>query len=425
MKPAIQVENLSKEYQVASAQSGQYRTLRESLSGAAGAPLRALRRLSGASDARSGAPGTVSALEDVSLEVRPGEVVGVIGRNGAGKSTLLKIISQVTEPTAGRVVLRGRLASLLEVGTGFHQELTGRENIYLSGAILGMSKRDLARQFDAIVDFAEIGDYIDTPVKRYSSGMLVRLAFAVAAHLEPDILLLDEVLAVGDAGFRAKCIRRMKELISSNVAVLFVSHQRSQIADVCSRCVVLHKGRLAYSGGPESAWDRYVECLNDTPTSAANPKVCEAGGRLLSVAITDADEQPTSMIAAHEPLSINVDYELAKPFARLGIGINLHSGGGNVLADCTTFDTATAIPSTAGRHRVRLNIAGLPFAGGNYLAGVRLYNLISGKWLDCHFQRYPLVVAGESDHHAVRLDYCWDVESRSLTHHSLTKVHHG
>ncbi|HVA45522.1 MAG TPA: ABC transporter ATP-binding protein [Pirellulales bacterium] len=415
MKPAIQVEGLSKSYRISGGDRGQYRTLRESLTGAALAPWHGFRRLVGnGPPARTQNAQTVRALDDVSLEVRPGEVVGVIGRNGAGKSTLLKIISRVTEPTAGRVALRGRLASLLEVGTGFHAELTGRENIYLSGAVLGMSKRDLARQFDAIVDFAEIGGYLDTPVKRYSSGMLVRLAFAVAAHLEPDILLLDEVLAVGDAGFRAKCIRRMKELISSNVAVLFVSHQRSQIVQVCQRCVVLHQGRLVYSGNPEAAWQQYVDTLQAAPATVNFASACQSGGRLLGLTITDADGRATTSVAANEPLSLTVAYQLDRQIDRLGLGINFHQGNGDLLADWTTFDCGVEIPRLPGRHSLRLDLEGLPVSGGSYLIGVRLYDLQSGDALDRHFQRYPLMVNGPADQHLISLRQRWT--------HSTTEI---
>jgi lipopolysaccharide transport system ATP-binding protein len=410
MKSVIEVERLSKEYRISAAGTGHYRTLRESLCDVATAPWnRARRFLSSGSAPQSKRAQTVQALDDVSLTVRPGEVLGVIGRNGAGKSTLLKIISQVTEPTSGRVTVRGRLASLLEVGTGFHHELSGRENVYLSGAILGMSKRELSRQFDAIVDFAEIGDYLDTPVKRYSSGMLVRLAFAVAAHLQPNILLLDEVLAVGDAGFRAKCVRRMKELISSNVAVLFVSHQRSQIAEVCDRCVVLHKGRLAFSGDPESAWQEYVRFLCDHPASSDVGQPEHTDARLIGLTVIGCDDQATSTIGSNEPVALSVRYRLDRCVEQLGLGINFHQGNGEILSDWTTFENGFEIPSDPGTHEVRLDLDGLPVSGGSYLIGVRLYDLQTGSALDRHFQRYPLIVNGPADQHRISLRQRWSV----------------
>lgn len=205
------------------------------------------------------------ALKDVSFEIKRGEVVGVIGRNGAGKSTLLKILSRITEPTVGRVEIRGRVASLLEVGTGFHPELTGRENIYLNGAILGMSRAEIKRKFDEIVAFAEVEKFLDTPVKRYSSGMYVRLAFAVAAHLEPEILVVDEVLAVGDAEFQKKCLGKMKDVADHGRTVLFVSHNMAAVSNLCSKAAVLKSGRLVDMGNTDKVIREYLGRLgNDT-----------------------------------------------------------------------------------------------------------------------------------------------------------------
>lgn len=253
MSTAIQVENLSKQYRIGDSQGAGYSTLRESLSWAAAVPLRHLRRLGLQSKAHAairdrGGGGTIWALNDVSFGVQPGEVVGVIGHNGAGKSTLLKILSRITEPTTGRISVRGRLASLLEVGTGFHPELTGRENIYMNGSILGMSRREIQRQFDAIVDFSGVEGFLDTPVKRYSSGMYVRLGFAVAAHLGPEILVVDEVLAVGDYQFQKKCLGKLNGLAKSGRTVLFVSHNLAALEGLCRRGVVLEHGRIVQDG---------------------------------------------------------------------------------------------------------------------------------------------------------------------------------
>ncbi len=198
------------------------------------------------------------ALRGVSFEVREGEVLGVIGRNGAGKSTLLKILSRITAPTSGRAIIHGRVGSLLEVGTGFHPELSGRENIYLNGSILGMKSAEITRKFDEIVDFAEMGRFIDTPVKRYSSGMSVRLAFAVAAHLEPEVLIIDEVLAVGDANFQKRCVGKMQEVASHGRTVLFVSHNMQSIQMLCNRCILLNNATIAFNGAPETAVREYL-----------------------------------------------------------------------------------------------------------------------------------------------------------------------
>mgnify|MGYP001182296908 CR=1 FL=1 len=239
-QPAIQVEGLWKEYVVGHARQP-HGTFYDLLASGLKAPLRRLRQLGSAGDE---ANERFWALRDVNFAIQPGEVVGVIGRNGAGKSTLLKILSRITAPTRGRITVRGRLASLLEVGTGFHPELSGRENIFLNGAILGMSRAEVARKFDEIVAFAEVDKFIDTPVKRYSSGMYVRLAFAVAAHLESEILIIDEVLAVGDAGFQSKCLSKMNGIAEAGRTVLFVSHNMGAVSQLCSRALILGAGDL-------------------------------------------------------------------------------------------------------------------------------------------------------------------------------------
>ncbi|MEP6923025.1 MAG: ABC transporter ATP-binding protein, partial [Pyrinomonadaceae bacterium] len=251
MKPIIRVENLSKQYKIG-AQQKPYSTLRESLTDAVRAPFKGFRN-NGNSEKT-----TFWALKDVSFEVNPGEVVGIIGRNGAGKSTLLKILSRITEPTTGKVELYGRVSSLLEVGTGFHHELTGRENIFLNGAILGMKREEIAKKFDEIVDFAEVEDFLDTPVKHYSSGMYMRLAFAVAANLEPEVLIVDEVLAVGDAEFQKKCLGKMKSVSDKEGrTVLFVSHSMPAITKLCNRCILLNKGNTIFDGNVREAVSLY------------------------------------------------------------------------------------------------------------------------------------------------------------------------
>jgi lipopolysaccharide transport system ATP-binding protein len=253
---AIRVDNLSKQYRIGGPQAS-YKTIRETLVGAARAPF---RRLASVARGQSSADTheTLWALKDVSFEVKHGEVLGIIGRNGAGKSTLLKILSRITAPTEGTVDLYGRVGSLLEVGTGFHPELTGRENIYLNGAILGMTRAEIERRFDEIVDFAEIERFLDTPVKHYSSGMYVRLAFSVAAHLEPEILLVDEVLAVGDAGFQKKCLGKMGEVARQGRTVFFVSHNMNAISELCERVLLIEGGRIQLDGAAEGAVAEYL-----------------------------------------------------------------------------------------------------------------------------------------------------------------------
>src|SRR5881396_3770163 len=259
---AIRCEGLSKQYRIG--QQERYKALRDVITDAAVAPFRRLGsaisngtkangNASAIRNAKSEIRNSIWALDDVSFEVNRGEVVGIIGRNGAGKSTLLKILSRITEPTEGEVEIVGRVGSLLEVGTGFHPELTGRENIYLNGAILGMGKREIKKKFDRIVDFAETAKFVDTPVKRYSSGMYVRLAFAVAAHLDPEILIVDEVLAVGDAEFQKKCLGKMGEVARGGRTVLFVSHNMTAIRALCERGLLLEDGILLKNGTTEDA----------------------------------------------------------------------------------------------------------------------------------------------------------------------------
>ncbi len=258
----IKVEALAKKYIISHQQQDRHATLRDTIALKAGNWAKNLAHpfRSASNQQLTGLPATEEfwALKDVSFEIQQGDRVGIIGRNGAGKSTLLKLLSRITEPTSGRITLEGRVASLLEVGTGFHPELTGRENIFLNGSILGMSKTEIRKNFDAIITFAEVEKFLDTPVKRYSSGMYVRLAFAVAAHLEPEILIVDEVLAVGDTVFQKKCLDKMLEVSGAGKTILFVSHNLSAVKVLCSRAILLHNGQLTFSGGVEETIETYV-----------------------------------------------------------------------------------------------------------------------------------------------------------------------
>ncbi len=274
MNHAIEIENVSKRYRLGARGNG-YRTLRESITDGAAATARKLRRIAGMNgQAHSGNDSDILwALKDVSFNVKPGEAVGILGRNGAGKSTLLKILSRITPPTTGRIGVRGRVGSLLEVGTGFHPELTGRENIFLNGAIIGMSRREIQRKFDQIVDFAEMAKFIDTPVKRYSSGMYIRLAFSVAAHMEPDVLLVDEVLSVGDSIFQRKCMDHAKKVLRSNATLLFVSHNMFAIKAMCNRAIYLSQGQILFDGPTSEAISRYESDARLTAAAWAESKI--------------------------------------------------------------------------------------------------------------------------------------------------------
>lgn len=310
MKPIIRVESISKKYRLGGRRAAGPTTLRETIVGAARAPLAVFRRSGGAG------AGTLWALRDVSFEIGPGEVVGVIGRNGAGKSTLLKILSRITEPTSGRAELYGRASSLLEVGTGFHPELSGRENIYLNGAILGMTRREIRRRFDEIVAFAEVEHFIDTPVKHYSSGMHTRLAFAVAAHLEPEILIVDEVLAVGDAQFQKKCLGKMGDVAKEGRTILFVSHNMAAVANLCRRGLLLEQGRVVFAGTQTEAVARYLASNNAVGRSLRDRSERAGSGemRVVAVEVRDSAGRALDVAASGQDVEICLRYEAAPGF---------------------------------------------------------------------------------------------------------------
>jgi lipopolysaccharide transport system ATP-binding protein len=315
MKPIIKVEGLGKRYRIG-AQQTPYGSLRESLAGAVRAPLRLFQ-----SGKRRAAAPTFWAVKDVSFEVQPGEVVGIIGRNGAGKSTLLKLLSRITEPTTGRIELYGRVGSLLEVGTGFHPELTGRENIYLNGAILGMARTEIARKFDEIVAFAEMEKFVDTPVKHYSSGMYLRLAFAVAAHLEPEILIVDEVLAVGDVRFQRKCLDKMQDVSQQGRTVLFVSHNMPAVARLCQRAILLNDGEVVQDGAAPRVVSAYLGVGLATTGVREWPEAERAPGdsvvRLRAVRVRSEDGQITDVVDVRKPVLIEIEYDVLQVGKRL------------------------------------------------------------------------------------------------------------
>lgn len=294
-----------------------YKTLRDTVADAFMAPLRRTAKLlRGQATGAAGLDETIWALRDVSFEMKKGEVVGIIGRNGAGKSTLLKILSRITEPTTGYVEIFGRVGSLLEVGTGFHPELTGRENIYLNGAILGIRRADITRKFDEIVDFAEVDRFVDTPVKHYSSGMYLRLAFAVAAHLEPEILVVDEVLAVGDARFQKKCLQKMGDVGAEGRTVLFVSHNMPAVTRLCKRVILLEDGRLVADGPAHKVVGSYLNSGFGTAARREwmNPEKAPGGefARLRSVVVRGERGEVIDVIDIRESVTIEMEYEVLK-----------------------------------------------------------------------------------------------------------------
>lgn len=324
------------------------------------------------------------ALEEVDFAVEPGETVAIIGRNGAGKSTLLKILSRITPPTTGRITMRGRVASLLEVGTGFHPELTGRENIYLNGAILGMTRREITRKFDEIVDFAEIEKFIDTPVKRYSSGMYVRLAFAVAAHLEPEILIVDEVLAVGDAAFQRKCLGKMGDVARGGRTVLFVSHNMSAVKTLCRRAIYLERGRVKYDTDVFAVVNAYLSGINDLPAESRwdDPRTRPGDEmfRLVAMRVLDQDGTATSSVLTNQPTLIEIEFDLAAVHSALCVGFDLvASDGSNVFRSYHT-DRPDDHPLRIGRNALQCVIPPGLLNAGVYRALPRV-SLHCMKWI--------------------------------------------
>jgi len=377
---AIRTVGLGKMYHIGGERE-KYLTLRDTLANVAKRPLERIRH-----------PGAVThtsevlwALRGLDLEVKHGEVLGVIGRNGSGKSTLLKVLSHITEPTEGRAETRGRVASLLDVGAGFHAELTGRENIKMNGAILGMTRAEIKARFDDIVEFAETGRFLDTPVKRYSSGMYVRLAFAVAAHLDPEILIVDEVLAVGDVGFQKKCLGKMRDVADTGRTVLLVSHNMQAVRTLCSRAVELADGRMVKEGDTDSVVDAYLH--ESMPVGSGGEWVpAERVGdelvRLLAVRLRNASGEITDQFLSSEPVTVEMDVDLAETPETLCIGFDLATSDAVVVL--RTYQTDAAVeqwPRLAlGRNRLACEIPPGTLNGGRYAVQPRI-SLHCVRWI--------------------------------------------
>ncbi len=335
---AIRVEDLGKRYRIGTAPE-RYKTLRDTIAAGVNAPFQRLRRGS-AVTSTSTETSSIWALRDISFEVQRGKVLGIVGRNGAGKSTLLKILSRVTEPTEGNAEIHGRVGSLLEVGTGFHPELTGRENIYLNGAILGMKRLEIERKFDEIVAFSEVEQFIDTPVKRYSSGMYLRLAFAVAAHLEPEILVVDEVLAVGDAEFQRKCMGKMTDVAQAGRTVLFVSHNMSAVLRLTEETMVLDKGLMVYRAPTPQAVDYYMAAgftgSGERIWTSAEIPADAAPFAPIALRLRDKNSRVVDTLRSTEPFTIEIEYRLDQSITGLRVGIYLLTMRGEYVF--TSFD---------------------------------------------------------------------------------------
>jgi lipopolysaccharide transport system ATP-binding protein len=381
-EPVITVAGLGKQYRIRHAQSSQpYVTLRDTIADAVAAPLRMWRN---GHARRSDAVEEFWALRDVTFEVQQGAVIGIIGRNGAGKSTLLKILSRITEPTEGRAVLRGRAGSLLEVGTGFHPELSGRDNIFLNASILGMSRAEVERKFDEIVAFAGTERFLDTPVKRYSSGMAVRLAFAVAAHLEPEILIVDEVLAVGDAEFQQRCLGKMGEVARSGRTVLFVSHQMAAVQNLCTEALLLSGGRIKTRG---TVADVIHDYLSGSPElldlSAVTHRQGTGAIRFTGVTMKDATGRPVSGLTcgAAAVIEVALSSSVSQVLRNVRIGVGVEDHMGYRVATLSTHLSGADIPELSpGAHAIALMLPRVMLAPGRY--GLTLYVSANGETSD-------------------------------------------
>ncbi len=383
MPPIIEFRNISKEYKLGGAVR-QQETFRELLMRKLRSPL---QRSTGAATQSS-----FWALQDVSFDVNAGEVIGIIGRNGAGKSTLLKILSRITDPTTGSIHVRGRLASLLEVGTGFHPELTGRENIFLNGAILGMRKTEIVSKFDEIVAFSEVEKFLDTPVKRYSSGMYVRLAFSVAAHLNPEILVVDEVLAVGDMAFQKKCLGKMSEVSQGGRTVIFVSHNMAAVQNLCQRGVVLSNGKVLFNGGSEDAIQQYLHSVAGTAAQGHVIDLANAPRTAKKIRpkllermefYTDSDRVMPGTMPMGAALKMRVNFNFPEPVENFDVGIGFDNVyGQRVFTAHSSFEPQLVGGEHVGPQTYVCNIPSLTLVPGEYVLRV---------WLDISRREIDLV----------------------------------
>lgn len=371
--PIIEVQHLSKKYSLGKKRQ-MYRTFRDTMADTLSHPFR-----------RRASREDFWALKDINFTVQPGEVLGIIGKNGAGKSTLLKILSRITDPSGGRVIMRGRVASLLEVGTGFHPELSGRENVYLSGSVLGMGKQEINTKFDEIVEFAEIEKFLDVPIKRYSSGMYMRLAFSVAAHLDPEILLVDEVLAVGDIAFQKKCLGKMDSVAKGGRTVIFVSHQLEFLAQLCKRCLLVDRGEIIEDGASRDVISHYIQLVrNAAPISLRDRKDRQGEGRVrfTETWLEDVRGNRVRRIVSGQPIKIVATYETrdGAEITNLAISFAVLTIHGVLVVD---LGTGTVTPDFTGhipKHgKVECIIPRLHFNSGEFVYNVLARSAKSGN----------------------------------------------
>jgi lipopolysaccharide transport system ATP-binding protein len=403
--PIVQVENLSKRYYLGQS-SERYQSFRDAITQRVKSLLKPRRRSTKGSHRDE-----FWALKDVSFDIQPGDRVGIVGRNGAGKSTLLKILSQITEPTSGQIRMRGRVASLLEVGTGFHPELTGRENIFLNGAILGMSQAEIRRKFDEIVAFSEVESFLDTPVKRYSSGMYVRLAFAVAAHLEPEILIVDEVLAVGDAQFQNKCLGKMQDVAHNGRTVLFVSHNMAAVRQLCTSALLMQCGQLVLADSAEQVVNRYLSSAQEAATQLG--QVSQYGVELVDITLQDENGYVTQSPIFDRDYTLKLQFYAHSPLSDCGVVIRIHDAVGTLVSSiCSTEEGIDPFPLKGDRQLV-FELPRMPLFPGQYRLSVFVYRSNDPTaYLEAEdvvsFEVHPAIIqnamwAYRSDHGIVRL----------------------
>lgn len=390
MTSIIEVQELSKVYKIGSRQKSD--SLVGSIVQSLRSPIDRIRlMLSGQTNTAAGLTQDFVALDNISFTVEHGEVLGIIGHNGAGKSTLLKILSRISKPTNGTISIKGRVGTLLEIGTGFHPDLTGRENIFLNGSILGMTRQEISSKFDEIVDFAGIEEFIDTPIKHYSSGMAIRLGFSVAAHLEPDILIVDEVLAVGDAEFQRKCLQKMGSVSRQGRTVLFVSHNMGAIENLCTRTILLEKGQILDMGDTTEIVSNYLtrtyhdEASFDDMEHEGNGKL-----RVLKMHLEDKDGKSVSALNAGEDAAFCFHYENKglSPNDKVSFGVGITSSREQPLANLYSDYSNVFLQHLPEQGIIRLRVQNLPFTAGDYLVGVRV--VMNGNYQTGILVDYPL-----------------------------------
>ncbi|HEY7450380.1 MAG TPA: ABC transporter ATP-binding protein [Vicinamibacterales bacterium] len=438
MDPAISITALSKRYRINGSNPGD--GLRHAINELALAPWRQVRRLAGRpsrSIPPTSTPQEFWALRDVSLDVDEGKVVGIIGRNGAGKTTLLKLVSRITAPTSGFIKLRGRVASLLEVGTGFHPELTGRENVFLNGAILGMKKVEIQRKFDEIVSFAEIGAFLDTPVKRYSTGMYTRLAFSIAAHLESEILLVDEVLAVGDVAFQRKCLGKMNSVARhEGRTVLFVSHNMAAVTQLCDRVVHLEHGQIVRQGVTSTVVGDYFAATSAHGASRHLAGVDEAGRKqplwFCNVAVLDDEGRENAALRFDAPFRVRLEYEVPEPTSWIEMSVRLLTADGRAVLTTMQSDLAPEVVRQVrhGRYEITIPFPARFLMPGDYVINIASHEPGGGALFELHESviRFTIEDTGSSfarygNHQAnglVVMDLPWD--ERPLSNHSSIAI---